>query len=98
MYGSFLFLVPWVPFDNNNVQTGESLEVTKSSSDITRPSLYTVHTIATSAEFFSRSLGGITLQNLYPYQKYKIRVAARNTLGVGRFSSDVMVSMVHLLP
>ena len=86
--------MPWSPFNGVNIQKGEISEATKLPLDLARPSLHTVNTIVTSAEKFSKSVGGIELKNLYPYQKYKIRVAARNTLGVGRFSSDVLVSLI----
>ena len=42
-------------------------------------------------EEFRRSVGGITLSRLFPFQRYKIRVAGKNALGVGKFSPDKVV-------
>ena len=84
--------MPWVPFDYHNKQKEGKSEKSRVLPDVTKPALYNVHTIVTTVELFSRSVGGITLEKLYPYQRYKVRVAARNALGVGRFSSDVLVS------
>ena len=84
--------MPWVPFDYH--KNGGNAEQSGEVSDISKPSLYNVYTIVTTAETFSLSVGGITLEKLYPYQRYKVRVAARNALGVGRFSSDVVVSNI----
>ena len=89
---SLLFLVPWTPYNFFITENEQILGASKPETDIKRQSLYVVNTILTTAEKFERLVGGIRLQKLYPHQRYKVRIAARNSLGVGRFSSDVMVS------
>ena len=85
------FLVPWAPFQDqssvqNEDQNDESLEHAA-----LKPQLYKIHTIQTSMEEFRRLIGGITLNRLFPFQRYKIRVAGKNALGVGKFSPDKVV-------
>lgn len=82
--------IPWTPFeDQSTQQTKEAIEK-KSEIGATKPQLYKINSIVTSMEEFQRSVGGITLDRLFPFQRYKIRVAARNALGVGPFSADKM--------
>ena len=83
--------MPWAPFEDQSSPETEDAGDSKPDTDTKKPLLYNVHTIITSMDDFRRSVGGIHLARLYPYQRYKIRVAARNTLGVGQFSSDVLV-------
>ena len=86
-----LFLVPWTPFQDHSSHETKDSDDRKPETDAKKPLLYNVHTIVTSMEDFQRSIGGINLERLYPYQRYKVRVAAKNTLGVGQFSTDIMV-------
>ena len=88
----FLFSVPWTPYESRSTEHLKDLDNTSLSSLNKSPLLHVIHTVLTTAESFSRSLGGIVLPKLYPYQRYKVRVAARNSLGIGRFSSDIKVS------
>ena len=89
----FLFLVPWTPYERRSTEGLNDLDTSSLSSMNKSPLLHVIHTILTTAESFSRSLGGIVLPKLYPYQRYKARVAARNSLGIGKFSSDIKVSV-----
>ena len=87
-----MFSVPWTPYESRSTEHLKDLDNTSLSSLNKSPLLHVIHTVLTTAESFSRSLGGIVLPKLYPYQRYKVRVAARNSLGIGRFSSDIKVS------
>ena len=89
----FLFLVPWTPYERRSTEGLNDLDTSSLSSLNKSPLLHVIHTVLTTAESFSRSLGGIVLPKLYPYQRYKVRVAARNSLGIGKFSSDIKVSV-----
>ena len=70
---SFL-LVPWAPFDYLSKEQGANTEQADVVPDIKKPSLYNIYTIVTTIEKFSRSVGGITLEKLYPYHFVAISI------------------------
>ena len=59
-----------------------------------RPSLFSIQTVVATSKMFKSSIGGVTLDHLYPHQRYKVRVCAKNALGIGHFSSDVKVCYI----
>ena len=86
-----ILLVPWAPFQDQSSGQNEDQNNEGSELAASKPQLYKIHTIQTSMEEFRRLVGGITLNRLFPFQRYKVRVAGKNTLGLGQFSPDKVV-------
>ena len=86
-----ILLVPWAPFQDQSSGQNEDQNNEGSELAASKPQLYKIHTIQTSMEEFRRLIGGITLNRLFPFQRYKVRVAGKNTLGLGQFSPDTVV-------
>ena len=86
---AIFYAVLWPSYGNINNEN--QLKVPNSGPNERRPSLNSIQTIVISAKDFANSVGGIRMEQLYPHQRYKVRVSAKNALGAGPFSSDVVV-------
>lgn len=91
-YNILCSIVHWVILDKANVKHLQTSGTESSVSEKGRPSLYSVQTVIVTAQQVTSLVGGVRLEKLYPHQRYKVRVSAENALGVGLFSSDVLVS------